>query len=68
MNRSVFVLAAVVAAGVAAVALRPQAGRWHVVLGESAGKEVIVAVDTATGWTYWREPGVIGWNPVPPPK
>jgi DsbC/DsbD-like thiol-disulfide interchange protein len=62
-------LAAVVVAAVAAVVvLRPQAGRWHIVLGESAGKEVIVAVDTATGWTYWREPGVMGWTPVPPPK
>ncbi len=70
MLAEVVAVAALVAALVVALAssLRPQAGRWQVVMGVSQGKEVIVAVDTATGWTYWRQPGGVGWNPVPSPK
>jgi DsbC/DsbD-like thiol-disulfide interchange protein len=68
MNRGIYLLAAVLAAGVVAFVLQPQAGRWQIIMGQSQGEEVIVAVDTATGWTYWRQPGKLGWNPVPSPK
>jgi hypothetical protein len=61
-------IAALSLAALGIVALRPQPGRWQVIMGESQGKEVIIFVDTATGRTYWRQPGEIGWNPLPSPK
>jgi hypothetical protein len=57
---------------VGAMQQQGQVGRWQLVIGEWENKDgarqcVAVAVDTTTGWTYWREVKQLGWNPVPSP-
>jgi hypothetical protein len=67
MNRSALLIVAAIVAAVAVIALRPQVGRWQAMVVVWEGKQQIIAVDTATGVTYWRGDGQFDWGPVPSP-